>query len=194
MRPNFPNFMKSTHRFILTLALGLLATLLPSTSSGQAAKKKLNVLFIAVDDLRPELGCYGADEIKTPNIDRLAQRGMVFERAYCQQAICMASRASLLSGYRPDKGRIYNCGPLFDAVPDALTLNQFFKNHGYETVGMGKIYHHHSDVKTGWSKDYYFPEGDWVGRGYVAKASKDIVRQYTRQHPKAHRKGLGPAY
>ena len=70
-----------------------------SNSKGHAAQP--NILFIAIDDLRPELGCYGAEHIISPNIDKLAREGIVFDRAYCQMAICMASRKSIMSGYRP---------------------------------------------------------------------------------------------
>ncbi|MCA9416501.1 MAG: sulfatase, partial [Candidatus Omnitrophica bacterium] len=113
---------------------------------------------------------------------------------YCQQAICMASRASLLSGYRPDKGKIYNKGPLYECIPDALSLNKHFLANGYETLTMGKIYHHRSDEKFGWSREAYHPEGEWEGRGYLAEDSKEMVREYDRQHPNARRSGLGPAF
>ncbi len=101
-----------------------------------------NVLFIAVDDLRPELGCYGHPTVKTPHIDRLAQSGVVFTRAYCQQAVCGQSRASLLTGLRPDTLHGSGMGVHFRKyVPDVVTLPQNFKNHGYHTLAMGKIFH-----------------------------------------------------
>ncbi len=101
---------------------------------------KRNVLFIAVDDLRPELGCYGADHIKSPNIDRLAAEGILFNRAYCQRAICMPSRTSALTGLRPDS--FDGLGAQFRrTIPDVITLPQHFKNNGYFTQSFGKIYH-----------------------------------------------------
>ncbi|MFP6904411.1 MAG: sulfatase-like hydrolase/transferase, partial [Verrucomicrobiota bacterium] len=172
--------------------LTLVALLLPLML--WAEEKKPNVLFIAVDDLRPELGCYGQKQVQSPNIDRLAKRGLLFERTYCQQAICMASRASLMSGYRPDKGQMYLNGPLFRHVPDALTLNQHFINNGYEAVALGKIYHHKSDYEKGWSQAVFQPEGQWTGRGYLGDASIRIVQAYDLKNPKAKRRGMGPAF
>jgi iduronate 2-sulfatase len=156
--------------------------------------KRPNVLFIAVDDLRPQLGCYGKRQIHSPNIDALAERGMLFERTYCQQAICMSSRASLLSGYRPDKHGIFKNGPLYECVPDCLSLNRHFEAKGYETISLGKIYHHRSDEKKGWRREAYHPKGGWEGRGYLAPESVAAVREYTEKHPKAKRRGMGPAF
>lgn len=101
-----------------------------------------NILFIPVDDLRPELGCYGSAVIQSPHIDRLASRGLVFDRAYCQQAVCNPSRVSLLSGLRPDTTKVWDLiTPMRDRTPDILTIPQHFKNNGYYAVGMGKIFH-----------------------------------------------------
>lgn len=178
-------------KIVVLVVAGLLS---PCLLSAQQSNTKPNVLFIAVDDLRPQLGCYGQNQINSPNIDRLAKEGLLFERTYCQQAICMASRASLMSGYRPDKGQIYKNGPLFTHVPDALTLNQHFVNNDYEAVAIGKIYHHSSDYKQGWSREAFKPEGDWKGRGYLSKEAARLVREYTEKNPKAKRKGMGPAF
>jgi len=103
------------------------------------SRRKMNVLFIAVDDLRPQLGCYGQKQILSPNIDRLAARGLLFERTYCQQAVCAPSRAVVLSGVRPDTSKIYDLNtPLRKAMPDVLSLPEHFKNNGYETISIGK--------------------------------------------------------
>ena len=101
-----------------------------------------NLLFLAVDDLRPELGAYGS-KIKTPNMDRLASKGTLFERAYCQQAVCGASRLSIMSGLYPTltKEQTYHVENWRKRHPDLLTLNQHFKEQGYQTIGLGKIYH-----------------------------------------------------
>ncbi len=122
-----------------------------------AAEKKLNVLFIAVDDLRPELGCYGVKGIKSPNIDALAERGLLFKHAYCQQAVCSPSRTSLLTGRRPDTTKIYNLQDHFrDTIPDVVTLPQHFKNNGYFCQSFGKIYHGGLDDPKSWSAPSFF--------------------------------------
>ncbi len=117
-----------------------LATLTHRRACG--AEDRPNVLFIAVDDLRPALGCYFDNTAITPNIDRLAKRGIVFNRAYCQLAVCSPSRLSLITGRRPDSIKVWDLDTHFrDAVPDAVTLPQHFKKHGYHTRSIGKILH-----------------------------------------------------
>ncbi len=111
-------------------------------SCSQKKIEKPNILFIAVDDLRPELGCYGNTVVITPNIDRLAKTGMLFSNAYCQQALCNPSRASLLTGMRPDAIKVWDLNTHFrKAVPDAVTLPEFFKSQGYRVECLGKIFH-----------------------------------------------------
>lgn len=106
------------------------------------AAERPNVLFIAADDLRNDLGCYGDKLVKTPNLDRLARRGLVFNRAYCQQAVCNPSRASLLTGRRLDTLRIWDLPTHFrSTMPEVVTLPQHFKQHGYFTQNIGKIFH-----------------------------------------------------
>jgi iduronate 2-sulfatase len=113
-----------------------------SFAAGTAAADHPNVLLICVDDLKPALGCYGDRLAKTPSIDRLASRGILFERAYCNQAVCAPSRNSLLTGLRPQSLGIYDLGTNFRrAEPDAVTLPQWFKQHSYRTEGLGKIFH-----------------------------------------------------
>ena len=132
----------------LYLSIGSLAICL-IVSGVEAAQP--NVLFIAVDDLRVELGCYNHQHVQSPNIDRLASKGTLFERAYCQQTVCNPSRASLLTGMRPDTLRVWDLPTHFrQNRPDAVTLPQWFKNHGYHAQCVGKIFHN-------WRQD------DWKG-------------------------------
>ena len=122
---------------------------------------KPNVLFIAIDDLRPELGCYGNPVVKTPNIDRLAARGLVFNRAYCQQAVCSPSRASIMTGRRPDATRVWDLNTHFRvALPDVKTVGQYFKEHGYFSQGMGKIFHGGFDDAPTWSTPWATPKAE----------------------------------
>ena len=107
-----------------------------------SAQGKYNVLFIAIDDLRPLLGCYGYPEMHTPNIDALAERGTLFNRAYCQFPVCNPSRASVLTGLRPDTVGVHDNFKNFrETAPGAVTLPQHFKVHGYHTRSVGKITH-----------------------------------------------------
>ncbi|MEI6755362.1 MAG: sulfatase-like hydrolase/transferase, partial [Paludibacter sp.] len=124
-------------------------------------QQKPNVLFIALDDLKPILGCYGDKLVKTPNIDRLANRGTVFMSNYCQQAVSGGSRSSLLTGMRPDYTQIWDCDTqIRDVHPDIITLPQYFKINGYETSGIGKIFHEKSVIDSdpvSWSIPYLSP-------------------------------------
>ena len=117
----------------LLLSLTMLSTL--------ALADRPNILFIAVDDLKPMLGCYGDTEILSPNIDKLAERGTVFLNNACQQSVCGPSRASLMTGTYPDTTKVYDLKTLIrKANPDTLTLPEYLKSKGYETTGCGKIY------------------------------------------------------
>lgn len=118
------------------------------------AADKPNVLFIAVDDLRPELGCYGSPLARTPHLDTLAGNGLLFSRAYCQQAICGPSRASLMTGARPESIRVIHNNAYFRELnPDIVTLPQHFRANGYETVYCGKIFHGRmTDEERSWSR------------------------------------------
>lgn len=141
------------------IRLAALLTLLVLPAALRA--EKFNVLFIAVDDLRPELGCYGNRLVKSPNIDRLAARGLTFNHAYCQQALCSPSRSSLLTGRRPDTTKVYNLITHFrEALPDVVTLPQLFKNNGYHSQGLSKIYHGGLDDEPSWSVPHWKPPGD----------------------------------
>lgn len=135
-----------------------------------AAAERLNVLFVAVDDLRPQLGCYGDPIVRSPNLDRLAQRGRRFERAYCQQALCSPSRISLLSGRRTWTTRIYSIGPaLRETMPEVVTLPQHFRRHGYLARSLGKVYHVGIDDPESWSEPPWQSKAPRYGPQSMAK-------------------------
>jgi iduronate 2-sulfatase len=126
----------------------------------QSQKPKLNILFIAIDDLKPILGCYGDKLVKTPNIDRLAARGTVFLQNYCQQAVSGPTRASLMTGMRPDYTKVWDLKTkMRDVNPSILSLPQYFISSGYQTAGIGKVYDSRcvDDEldKPSWSIPYY---------------------------------------
>jgi len=107
-----------------------------------AENSRLNVLFVAFDDLRPDLACYGDPVAITPNFDRLASQGTLFNRAYCQLAVCGPSRLSLITGLRPDTIKVWDLKTHFrETLPHLVTLPQYFKNHGYHSQSIGKILH-----------------------------------------------------
>ncbi|UCH11761.1 MAG: sulfatase [Fidelibacterota bacterium] len=149
--------------------------------------KKKNILFIAVDDLRPQLGCYGNSEVISPHIDDLARSGLLFKRAYCQQAICSPSRISLLTGLRCESTRIYGLEHRKkDYLPDIISLPQHFRNNGYETVSIGKVYHHSDDDPTAWSRGSFRA---MKGSGYVTDDAMTLVEENRRTNPNAGTKG-----
>jgi iduronate 2-sulfatase len=116
--------------------------------------QKPNILFVAVDDLRPELNCYGQNQIHSPNIDKFAESGVTFTRAYCNVPVCGASRASLLTGIRPTYNRFLQYYAQADVeTPEAVTIPEHFKNHGYTTISIGKIFHTPADnEERAWSE------------------------------------------
>ncbi len=127
----------------LFLTISLLTVLAIACNDPEASEvQPQNILFITIDDLRPQLGCYGDPIVKTPHIDRLADEGMLFRRAYCQQAICAPSRASFLTGRRPETTGVDNFQVHFrENLPDILTLPQFFKEQGYIAAALYKVFH-----------------------------------------------------
>ena len=145
------------YRSLVTLLL------LAFTSALHGQAPKYNVLFIPVDDLKAIGGCYGGPAI-TPNLDKLASRGLVFNRAYCQQAVCSPSRTSLMTGRRPDTTRVWDLDTHFrPALPDVVTLSQHFKNNGYFAAGVGKIFHPGFDDEPSWSVPNKYKLGSTFG-------------------------------
>ena len=142
---------------------GVLAAMLVAATASlpalAAEARRTNVLFIAVDDLRPEFGAYGSRLVKSPHLDALAAKGVVFHRAYCQQAVCSPSRSSLLTGARPDTTKVYDLVTHFrTAMPDVVTLPQLFKQSGYVVQGMGKLFHAGYDDPRSWSVPWQKPD------------------------------------
>ena len=155
---------------------------------------KPNVLFIVVDDLRPDLGCYGNTLIKTPNLDRLAARGTIFKRAYCQQAVCSPSRTSVMTGRRPDATRVWDLVTHFrTALPDTVTLPQHFKANGYHAAALGKVYHRGYEDGRSWSEPHWYPNGQTVDTD-PADSTRRIVRKYGPGVDTKAESGKGPAF
>jgi iduronate 2-sulfatase len=154
-----------------------------SLASYTSAAGRPNVLLVCVDDLKPVLGCYGDELAKTPNIDSLAARGMRFDMAYCNQAVCAPSRNALLTGLRSQTLGIYDLGTNFrHSVPNAVTLPQHFKANGYRTEGLGKIFHvghgNHEDPAS-WSVPHW--RSDVVNYALPeSRAPKGLTREEAR--------------
>jgi arylsulfatase A-like enzyme len=176
------------NKLITTLGLATQVGLCLTAASAQP--KKVNVLFIAVDDLKPALGCYGDPMAKTPNIDRLASRGSVFLTNYCQQAVSGPTRASLMTGLRPDVTRIWDLKTKMREVdPNILSMPQYFISQGYQTAGIGKIYDPRcvdNDLdKPSWSLPYYKNSSAYISKntgqpeyGYQLPATKALIIKY----------------
>jgi len=149
---------------------------------------KPNVLFLAVDDLRPQLGCYGQAKMHSPNIDRLASQGVLFRRAYCMVPTCGASRASLMTGIRPARNRFVNYLTWAERdAPGVTTMNTHFHNHGYYTISNGKVFHHPQDNAAGWSEPAWRPERKSLLAGHYAL-------EESGETAKGNPRGRGPAY
>jgi iduronate 2-sulfatase len=149
-----------------TILAGAIAfATLAHPAGAEERRERPNVLFIAVDDLKPTLACFDDPRAITPGIDRIAAQGTVFLNTHCQQAVCAPSRVSLLTGLRPDTTEVWDLKTRFrDHIPDVVTLPQLFKNSGYEVVGMGKIFDPRSTEgrekmdAVSWSRPYIHPE------------------------------------
>jgi len=176
------DFIRSMWSFTTALAM---SRSLFATQMRAASERKPNVLFLVVDDLRPQLGCYGHKQMLSPNIDRLASDGVVFLRSYCQVPVCGASRASLLTGVRPTRDRFIGFNTRAEKdLPGALVLPKHFRNNGYHTISNGKVFHHQNDCADSWSEEPWRPAGVW--RNYLLKENIKLAEKNPAQ--------AGPAY
>ncbi|MGE4489951.1 MAG: sulfatase [Kiritimatiellales bacterium] len=166
--------------------------LLPAAAAAAASQAAPvtppNVLLIMVDDLRPELGCYGNTQIISPNIDALAKEGILFQRAHCNVPVCGASRASLLTGVRPTPTRFVEAHTWAERdLPGNLSLPKHFKDCGYTTVSLGKVFHQKHDCADSWSAEPWWPDGyPHMWNAYVTKENQEEVRLSPKK--------IGPAW
>ncbi|WP_372775233.1 sulfatase [Mangrovibacterium sp.] len=182
--------------------IGTSVLLVLGCSPTGAQQQKPNILFIGVDDLRTELGCYGSDIAVSPNLDKLASEGMLFRRAYCQQAICGPSRASLMTGIRPhSSGITHNYIPFRKNLPNMATIPQTFIANGYDAVSYGKIFHHGDEDEQSWN----YPQLQEARKanqrsGFALQDNKDITLETKKamfaKYGEVAKYGLasGPAY
>jgi len=165
--------MRSNSGFLLCL---IFITVVFTSCSSKHKQKKPNILFIAIDDLRPELGCYGATQVISPNIDKLANEGILFEHAYANIPICMPSRVSVLTGINPLSKSFDDDVRRADAAfPNIETLPEYLKKNGYYTISNGKIFHtkEDSDAKS-WSEPSWRPEASPLS--FIDEDSKNFQR------------------
>jgi iduronate 2-sulfatase len=157
-------------KFLITVSFGLVIC----HSGVQGATQRPNVLFIAVDDLKPVLGCYGDKLAKTPNMDKLAARGMLFEKAYVNQAVCAPSRNSLMLGIRPQTMGLYDLKTYFRDIPvysNVVSMGQTFMKNGYVAQSLGKVYHASLNDKASWS----VPSWEAKGETYAIEENRSPV-------------------
>ena len=157
-------------------------------SCGETVKKEIvpqypNIIFISVDDLRPTLGVYGDTIVHSPNIDAFAKEAFVFRNTFCQSAVCAPSRASLMTGLRPDSTRVWHLGDKFRELhPDIVTMPQHFHKFGYHTVNIGKIFHNYMPDSISWDEPDLRPKqylrSEWLKRdGETFYVNKETQRK-----------------
>jgi len=187
----------------------LVFILLVKCQKHETKTTKPNILFVSIDDLRPSLGAYGDTIAITPNIDKLASEGIIFKEAFCQAAVCAPSRASLMTGVRPDSTRVWHLGDEFRKInPNTVTMPQYFSKFGYYTVNIGKIFHNYMPDSISWDEPDLRPKRylkkDWLKRdGETFYISESVNKSQTikrdsllKLKPKRYADGwnTGPAW
>ena len=196
---------RCSSKLVFTCLVGLLCVPGLALGADESAPRRPNVLFVSIDDLKPLLGCYGASFIKSPAIDGLAKRGTLFRSAYCQVPLCAPTRASILTGLRPDSTRIYfNPFKVKDIVrsrvPDVVTLPQHFRNQGYVTCAMGKVFdgrtvdggHDALSWSEGHVRRFDVAPGGIGFRGYQNPRTQEHLKSAMKASPGKH--VPGPAF
>jgi iduronate 2-sulfatase len=199
--------MKSLNIIYLILAFVIVSC--SESQEENSIAKKPNILFVSIDDLRPSLGVYGDTIVHSPNIDKLASEGFTFRQTFAQSAVCAPSRASLMTGLRPDSTRVWHLGNKFRKInPDAVTMPQYFSENGYHTVNLGKMFHNYMPDSISWDEPDLRPERykkpNWLGRDgetfYISEtvqASQVLKRDsLLKLRPKRYADGwnTGPAW
>ena len=167
---------------VLTLLLSSVACKDGEKTVAELGPAKPNILFLSIDDLRPAIGAYGDSVALTPNMDQLASEGMTFRQTFTQVAVCAPSRASLMTGIRPDSTRVWHLGDKFREInPKAVTMPQYFAKFGYYTVNLGKIFHNYMPDSISWDEPDLRPERykqkDWLKRdGETFYISEELNR------------------
>jgi len=179
------------YKLITLILVFVSVSVFAKTGVPEKNEKKPNILFLVIDDLKPLLGVYGNTDVKTPEIDKLASRGVVFDNSYCQQAVCAPSRISAFTGMRPDRTKVRDLHTDMRKMnPDIVTLPQFFKKNGYETVGLGKLMHgargndprswtipYKTDDELTYAKGYKYPAGGKYQNSEIFNAFAEAGRQ-----------------
>ena len=157
------------HTFLWLIVFSCLLSV--SCNQNEKEANRPNVLFISIDDLRPSLGVYEDPIAISPNIDNIASEGITFREVFCQSAVCAPSRASLMTGVRPDSTRVWHLGDKFREInPQAVSMPQYFSQFGYHTVNIGKIFHNYMPDSVSWDEPDLRPsrylKPDWIQSGW----------------------------
>ena len=176
-----------SNRFIYGWTLFLFALVALACNPVNKEQTRPNVLFISIDDLRTSLGVYDDPIAISPNIDQIAKEGITFREAFCQSSVCAPSRASLMTGIRPDSTRVWHLGDKFREInPQTVTMPQYFSNFGYHTVNIGKIFHNYMPDSVSWDEPDLRPaqyvRKDWLKRdGETFYISEEVQKSQIRK-------------